>query len=82
MQNSEVTAGSLDDSGPVGASVVAAEISTVSIFGRKSRATQERHMDENSIRFDSIRICHGRRQEENSPVTAAVGDSVGRHCIW
>lgn len=31
VQNSEVTAGSLDDSGPVGASVVAAEISLVSI---------------------------------------------------
>lgn len=51
VQNSEVTAGSLDDSGPVGASVVAAEISPVSMdFRRKSRATTHgRELD--SIRF-------------------------------
>lgn len=54
VQNSEVTAGSLDDSGPVGASVVAAEISPVSIFYSVAKAgpRRERHMDER-IRFDS-----------------------------
>lgn len=38
VQNSDVTTGSLDDSGPVGAGVVAAKISTVSYFVRQDSA--------------------------------------------
>lgn len=74
VQNSEVTTGSLDDSSPVGAGVVAAKD-----FDGQSLGSARQRADNNSRHHSQITDGHGRK---NSPVTAAVGDSVGRHCCW
>lgn len=74
VQNSEVTTGSLDDSGPVGAGVVAAKD-----FDSQSLCSARQRADNNSR--DNSRIID-RHDRKDSPVTAAVGDSVGRHCCW
>lgn len=74
VQNSEVTTGGLDDTGPVGAGVVA-----VKDFDSQSLGSARQRADNNSR--DDSQITDG-HERKDSPVTAAVGDSVGRHCCW
>lgn len=74
VQNSDVTTGGLDDTGSVGTGVVAAKD-----FDSQSLCSARQRADNNSSGNSHITDGYGRI---NSPVTAAVGDSVGRHCCW
>lgn len=73
VKKTDITTGSLDDSGSVGGGVVATQ---------RSVSPDSQLRGQRSAAFARSFLPIRTRSRKNSRVATAVGNSLGRHCCW